>query len=400
MISPTRPKNEKQRQAAVNKYKILDTLPEESFDNITSLMTFICKTPISLITLLDKDRNFLKSHCGVPFNESPRELSFCGHAINSDDDIMVVRDARQDERFHDNPLVTDFKAIFYAGVPLIDPQGYKLGTLCVYDHEPRDLSVEQIAALKAMAQQVVLLFEQRYQNMQLKQLQRSLKSRYKELRQFAGIVSHDLKSPLANIESLTELIEASAKDQLDDESLELFELLKQSSFSLRQYIDGLLIYYKSDVLSKEQKDDVLFSHVVESVRGIVRVNPNVELFMPKNDIRLHINKGALLQVLMNLITNAIKYNDKEAIKITLGITEDAEYYHFSIKDNGLGILPKDQDKIFELFAVTGDRDKGGMLGSGIGLATVKKIVELQGGSISVDSERGIGSTFHFSMAKL
>ncbi|MBT8256354.1 MAG: sensor histidine kinase, partial [Bacteroidia bacterium] len=123
-------------------------------------------------------------------------------------------------------------------------------------------------------------------------------------------------------------------------------------------------------------------------------------FMPKNDIRLHINKGALLQVLMNLITNAIKYNDKEAIKITLGITEDAEYYHFSIKDNGLGILPKDQDKIFELFAVTGDRDKGGMLGSGIGLATVKKIVELQGGSISVDSERGIGSTFHFSMAKL
>ena len=164
MIPPKLPDNEKRRQFEVNKYQLLDTIPESSYDNITALMAYICDAPISLITLLDKDRNFLKSHYGLPFNESPRAISFCGHAINSQDAITIVEDSRKDERFHDNSLVTEHQAIFYAGAPLTNSEGFKLGTLCVYDTKPRKLTKEQQNALIAMAQQVTSLFEQRYQN--------------------------------------------------------------------------------------------------------------------------------------------------------------------------------------------------------------------------------------------
>lgn len=167
MIAPKLPDNEKERQLEVEKYQILDTLPEESFDSITALMAYICDAPISLVTLLDGDRNFLKSHHGVPFNESPRDISFCGHAINSQHHVTIVEDSRKDERFHDNPLVTEHQAVFYAGATLTNPNGYKLGTLCVYDTKPRKLSDKQLDALTTLAKQVSYLFEQRYQNIKL-----------------------------------------------------------------------------------------------------------------------------------------------------------------------------------------------------------------------------------------
>ena len=147
MIKPGFPKNELERVSCVKKYDLLDTLPESDFDNITSLVATICDVPISLITLLDTDRNFFKSHHGVDIQESPRDISFCGHAILQEDDIFIVEDSRKDIRFKDNPLVSDYKAIFYAGVPLKNKDGLALGTLCIYDHKPRQLTRLQKNAL-------------------------------------------------------------------------------------------------------------------------------------------------------------------------------------------------------------------------------------------------------------
>src|SRR5690606_15468961 len=139
--------NELQRLDVLRQYQLLDTLPENDYDDITKLISTICKVPISLITLLDSDRNFFKSHYGIPFNESPRNISFCGHAILESDDVFMIHDSRLDERFHDNPLVKELNAIFYAGVPLINPEGFALGTICVFDHQPRVLNDSQIDAL-------------------------------------------------------------------------------------------------------------------------------------------------------------------------------------------------------------------------------------------------------------
>jgi GAF domain-containing protein len=161
LIKPQIPDNEQERLNALKSYYLLDTLPEKDFDNITALTASICDVPISLVTLLDADRNFLKSHYGVDLSESPRDLSFCGHAILDETDIFIIEDATKDPRFKDNPLVTEMMAVFYAGVRLLSPDGLPLGTLCIFDKKPRKLTDKQKTALVALAYQVVQLFEAR-----------------------------------------------------------------------------------------------------------------------------------------------------------------------------------------------------------------------------------------------
>ncbi|MGY3794608.1 sensor histidine kinase [uncultured Aquimarina sp.] len=399
MIAPEIPKNEKYRQIAVEKYGLLDTLSEENFDNITSIMAYVCDVPISLITLLDKKRNFLKSHYGVPFNESPREISFCGHAINSDDPITIIKDSREDERFIGNPLVTEHKAIFYAGAPLIDADGFKLGTLCVYDTKPRELTSEQKEALLAMSKQVVNLFEQRYQNLKLRQLRDKLEKRNEDLKKFASVVSHDLKSPLANIISLTELLEDDNKDILNEESLQYLEYLRTSSYSLKDYIDGILNFYKSDDLVQNKKENIHIDNLLEELKQITDSEHKATFHIRGNTNELLVNKSALMQVLVNLITNGIKYNSKSEIVIDISIEETSDQYEFSVTDNGNGIPQDYLEKIFDLFTVVGVEDRDGNVGTGIGLATVKKIVQNLGGNIAVSSTEKQGSTFTFTIPK-
>jgi PAS domain S-box-containing protein len=150
------PANEQERLAALYSYHILDTATEKDFDELTELASAICGTPIALISLVDKDRQWFKSHHGLAASETDRALSFCAYAINNPDDLLQVEDAKNDQRFKDNALVTgDPNIVFYAGVPLVDEGGYALGSLCVIDREHRQLNEMQQSALKILAAQVI-----------------------------------------------------------------------------------------------------------------------------------------------------------------------------------------------------------------------------------------------------
>jgi two-component system NtrC family sensor kinase len=160
------PASDRDRVASLQKYAILDTEPEQAFDDLTLLASFVCKTPIALISLVDEDRQWFKSKIGLDAKETPREIAFCSAAIQQSD-VMVVPDTLQDDRFRNNPLVLSGPRIrFYAGAPLINDEGYALGTLCVVDRTPREFGADQKEALQALSRLVLAQLEFR-RNLQL-----------------------------------------------------------------------------------------------------------------------------------------------------------------------------------------------------------------------------------------
>ncbi|MFA5058574.1 MAG: PAS domain-containing protein, partial [Opitutaceae bacterium] len=160
--SPSIPISELARLSALTRYRILDTPPEAAFDEIARLAALICQTPMALITLLDKDRQWFKAAVGIQAREMPRECSLCTHAIDHPAELMVVPDAAADERFSQSPLVQGAPHVrFYAGAPLVTAEGFALGVLCVIDRQPRSLSVSQQEALRMLAGQVMSRLEQR-----------------------------------------------------------------------------------------------------------------------------------------------------------------------------------------------------------------------------------------------
>ena len=161
--------NEVERLAALRRYDLLDTMPEQALDDLTSLAGHICDAPIALISLIDEERQWFKSRLGLSIEETPRDISFCAHVI-AQPHLFTVPDASLDERFADSPLVTGEPHIrFYAGAPLVTPDGFALGTLCVFDRVPRNLSAAQEEALRALSRQVMAQLNLRSQRHELLQ---------------------------------------------------------------------------------------------------------------------------------------------------------------------------------------------------------------------------------------
>ena len=162
------PPDEAERLKMLRQYSVLDTPPEDVFDDFTQLASYICQTPIALISLVDEGRQWFKSKVGVEVTETPREIAFCAHTILQKDEVMEVRDAEVDSRFKSSPLVTsDTHVRFYAGAPLVSPGGHALGALCVMDHTPRELTPKQLASLRALSRHVVAELELRRQALAL-----------------------------------------------------------------------------------------------------------------------------------------------------------------------------------------------------------------------------------------
>ncbi|HEY9727114.1 MAG TPA: ATP-binding protein [Chroococcales cyanobacterium] len=192
-ITPPLEIDEAARIAALHRYNILDTPPEEAFDDLTALAAYICGTPIALVSLVDTHRQWFKSKVGLTATETPREMAFCAHTIAKPDTLLVVPNALEDERFATNPLVTSEPHIrFYAGAPLVTPDGFVLGTLCAIDRVPRHLNPEQRKALQALSRQVMTQLELRINLTRVEQTSTKLTSAVKALQRSNHYLSRTL----------------------------------------------------------------------------------------------------------------------------------------------------------------------------------------------------------------
>lgn len=404
MKSASIPENETERLAELYEYQILDTMPEQDFNQLTELASSVCGKPIALVSLIDDKRQWFKSRHGLDAIETPRDIAFCAHAINQED-VFEVQDSRQDERFWDNPLVTgSTQVIFYAGSPLVSPSGHKLGTLCVIDHQPSQLTSLQKRQLQIIANQVVAQFELRktlnIQNdllLKSSQLSTSLNSKNKELEQFVYSVSHDLKSPLVTIAGFTEQLATELSHFTSDKQKHRFTRITENVKQLGELLSNLL-----------QLSRVMNGNITKTQLNTSELVENCWLNLPKRnkaeeiDFKLaqpfhaiYANQTLLSQCIHNILNNAIRYR-KPLSKLAIRIhTEESEStVSLFICDNGLGIAETDQQRVFQVF----EQVNSGV-GNGIGLSIVKTAMEKHQGQVYLESTLGSGSCFELRFPK-
>lgn len=393
------PENEDERLASLESYDILDTLEEDEFDEITQLASQICQTPVALITLIDQKRQWFKSAVGTDIRETPRELAFCAHTI-LEKEVLVINDARKDVRFADNPLVTgDPNVTFYAGAPIINEEGYPLGSICVIDTEVKELSAQQIAALKTLSNQVLAQLELRRKIKVLEQSNATLLESNVFIQKFASMAAHDIKNPLSSILLTSQALQRRLQKEEDSKSLQLITMSINASKQLLHMVDEMLVYSKAPATLLAGQQSVNLNELLTKIIRLIGVPEAIKIQLPVVEHTLHVSAVALEQIFLNLLTNAIRYNDKPEGLIRILVRNEENYYNFKVVDNGRGVEPQYLTKIFEEKFTLGNTDRFNKQGTGVGLHTVKALIEKLQGTIYAESIPGKETTFVFSIKK-
>ncbi len=415
MIEARQPANERARQSALDDYNILDTGPEEAFDDLTQIASRVCGTPIALVSLVDKERQWFKSKVGIEAAETPRRIAFCSHAILEPNQILIVPDPHHDPRFVDNPLVTaEPKIRFYAGAPLVNPDGQALGTLCVIDREPRSLDAHQLETLRALARQVIGQMELRKKCMELRELaggleqnKRELERRNAEINSFYHTLAHELKTPLAAAREFVAIVMDQIAGPVTADQREYLETARTCCDQIKSHIDDLLDMTRLETgkLALEQRHGSI-SQTIALALAATRSSAEQKEIVIRERIAANLppvwaDERRIAQVLSNLLGNAIKFTPSGGeIVVSARLAADGAFVRVDVFDNGVGIEAHHRERIFDRLYQVRDDDatiKGGL---GIGLSLCREIVKLHGGAIMVDSEPGRGSTFSFTVPAL
>lgn len=407
MIPAPLPENESARLDALYSFMVLDTPPEQDYDDITQLASVICNTPIALISLVDKERQWFKSRTGLDVPETHRELAFCAYTILNPVEVMVVPDTLHDERFHDSPLVTGYPHIrFYAGAPLVTSQGDSLGSLCVIDDAPRELSPQQLEALQILSRSVVAKFELRRANQyllqnnhQMEQLIAKLSETNSELDHFAAAAAHDMQEPLRTISGVVQAIMADHAKDLPEEVRGYMGHIEKSMVRLQHMTKDLLETARgnSDGGQKIMADgNVIAANALQNLQSLIQSSQAV---VRVTDFpRMMCNPPQIIRAMQNLISNGIKYAAPgRAPVIDVTCRDTGSHWEIAVKDNGIGIDAKYLTQIFQpFFRLHKHQD---IEGTGIGLAICKKIAAAHNGELRAESVLSAGSTFYMTIGK-
>lgn len=389
--------NETLRLQALRQYQILDTICESAFDDLTRLAAQICRTPIALISFIDESRQWFKSKVGLDSESTSRDLAFCAHAILQPHDILIISDTLLDQRFATNPLVTSDPYIrFYAGAPLITPEGYALGTLCVIDHVPRQMNSEQLQALQALSRQVMTQMELKRN---LHKLERITSDENKKIEYLISALSHDLRTPLLATRGTLYAMLGGAFGSVSDTWRDVLEDCRQANEDLLKFVEALLNVsrYKTEV-SKSSKSEIINwkNLFAETILRSNATRKQKYLIRYKIASLLPIVYGDALdiqRVVQTLLDNAVKVNNPDQ-EITLEVALfGVEKVKISVRYNGLGIPPLDNKNLFNSFIQGRGRNNIDKLG----LYLCLQIVEAHKGTINVESTVGEGTTFWFTL---
>lgn len=400
------PHDESDRLNALRALEVLDTPADEYLDRLTRIAARICDTPIALISLIDHDRQWFKSNHGLDgVAETPRDRAFCDRTILGDD-LLHVRDTTADARFADNPLVTGPPNIrFYAGAPLTLRNGHRVGALCVWDFEPKRLTAEQRQTLRDLAAVSAHVMEINYiANQTLTELSAAaVRAESADLARtdFLAHMSHELRTPLNAVIGFAEMLQHEVYGPLPHAYHDVAATIGDSGAQLLGMIDdlldlGMLEDGTISLHSEEVNLHDLITEVVRMLGALARargIRVEVTLLDKPTPIA---DRRTIRQALINVIGHGLKYGaDKGVVELTVTRTAD-DLARITVGNDGAGMTDEQIARAFEPYRRHGQgraleariaRDS-----HGLGLGVARRFVELNGGTLALESELGAGTT--------
>ncbi|MGJ8640421.1 MAG: GAF domain-containing sensor histidine kinase [Opitutaceae bacterium] len=395
------PFNESVRQKVLKDMEILDTPSEHSYDELVELVAQICDAPIALISLGDKSGHWLKAKIGLDPEQSVREAPFCAYCMIGDG-VFEVRDTLEDERFSNNPFVTSEPNIrFYAGAPIYAGEGLPLGTLCVMDRKPRELSEFQRSALLILSKQVAAKLELRLSHKQTVKKHAELQVAHKSLKSLFQVIAHDLRSPFNGLLGITELLARDFDSIPDGDVQRLLNTLNKSASETFVMLENLLEWSNVELGSMRYQPQVLpLKDLVQDAISILstmseRKDIRLVLDLP-DDMRVLADEAMIASVLRNLTSNAIKFTPSRG---TISISAQAREGRLmiSISDSGVGMTIEQVQEVMAARKVESVLGTRGERGSGVGLMLIHEFLAQHDSKLHVKSIIGGGTVTSFEL---
>jgi signal transduction histidine kinase len=399
------PHDEGARLVSLAAHDLLDTLPEQDFDDLTALASRLCETPIALVSLVDRERQWFKSRVGLEAPETPRDVAYCSHTILGDD-LMVVPDAFQDERFHDNPLATGEPHVrFYAGTPLRAESGHKLGTLCVIDHVPRELTAGQLDSLRRLGRQVEAQLRLRIRMHDLERREAEGRSQRdalaRALRQrdaLADLVMKDLQVPLSGIQMNASFI--TCRPPVPEDVRAAARDIQDAAESAQRMVANLLDagHAESPLVPALAELDI-HALVAEVAREFsARIHGSHRHFTTTVRVQRRFvvaDRELLRRALDNLLDNSYRFTALGSGRVVLEVSQpEAGLLELKVRDEGPGIPVAAREHVFDTNVPEGlPTSARARASNGLGLVFCRRVVQAHGGWCWVEDNRPRGTAF-------